>query len=93
MVVFWATALAALWLAMLLAERRRKFETASVAFLAALLFAFPTVRNNLPGNPPIGSLNDFLAFFWTEGIVALALVAILITYCLRLLPGAKPPDE
>jgi Domain of unknown function (DUF4436) len=93
MVVFWATALAALWLATLLAERRRKFETASVAFLAALLFAFPTVRNNLPGNPPIGSLNDFLAFFWTEGIVALALVAILITYCLRLLPGAKPPDE
>ena len=46
----------------------------SVGFLAALLFAFPTVRNNLPGNPPIGSLNDFLAFFWTEGIVALALV-------------------
>ena len=80
-------------LATLLVERRRKFETAAVAFLAALLFAFPTVRNNLPGNPPIGSLNDFLAFFWTEGIVALALVALLIAFCVHRLPGTRPPEE
>jgi len=93
MVVFWATAGAAAWLATLLVERRRKFETASVAFLAALLFAFPTVRNNLPGSPPIGSLNDFLAFFWAEGIVALALVGLVIAFCVRRLPGTRPPEE
>ena len=75
----------------------RRFSSSAVgsskpppfAFLAALLFAFPTVRNNLPGNPPIGSLNDFLAFFWTEGIVALALVALLIAFCVRRLPGTS----
>jgi uncharacterized protein DUF4436 len=93
MVVFWATAGAAAWLATLLVERRRKFETAAVAFLAALLFAFPTVRNNLPGSPPIGSLNDFLAFFWAEGIVALALIGLLIAFCVRRLPGTRPPEE
>ena len=93
MVVFWATALAALGLAVRLIARKRKFEGSVFGFLAALLFAFPTVRNNLPGSPPIGSLNDFLAFFWTEGIVALALIAILVTWCVRRLPGAAPPDE
>ena len=93
MVVFWATALAALGLAVRLIARKRKFEGSVFGFLAALLFAFPTVRNNLPGSPPIGSLNDFLAFFWTEGIVALALIAILVTWCVRRLPGAGPPDE
>lgn len=93
MVVFWATALAALGLAVRLIARKRKFEGSVFGFLAALLFAFPTVRNNLPGSPPIGSLNDFLAFFWTEGIVALALIAILVTWCVRTLPGAAPPDE
>jgi hypothetical protein len=92
MIVFWATALAAAWLAVTLAQRRRRFEAGFTSFLAALLFAFPTVRNNLPGDPPIGSLNDFLAFFWTEGIVALALVAILVTWCIRRLPGASPPS-
>jgi hypothetical protein len=93
MVVFWATAGAALWLAARLIERRRKFEGAFCGFLAALLFAFPTVRNSLPGNPPIGSLNDFLAFFWTEGIVALALIGVLVTWCVRTLPGTSPPAE
>ena len=71
---------------MLLIERKSEVRGRAVAFLAALLFAFPTVRNNLPGNPPIGSLNDFLAFFWTEGIVALALIAILVTWCVRTAP-------
>ena len=93
MVIFWLTALAAFGLAVMLAERRRKFEAGFTGFLAALLFAFPTVRNNLPGSPPIGSLNDFLAFFWTEGIVALALILVLVTWLVRKLPGSAPPDE
>ena len=93
MVVFWATALAALGLAARLISRKRKFEGSVFGFLAALLFAFPTVRNNLPGSPPIGSLNDFLAFFWTEGLVALALVSVLVTWVVRRLPGSAPPAE
>jgi hypothetical protein len=92
-VIFWAVALAALGLAIRLGEQRRKFEAGFTGFLAALLFAFPAVRNALPGNPPIGSLNDFLAFFWTEGVVACALIGLLIVYFVRRLPGAAPPAE
>jgi Domain of unknown function (DUF4436) len=92
-VMFWVTALSALGLAVRLAEHRRKFEAGFTGFLAALLFAFPAVRNALPGNPPIGALNDFLAFFWTEGIVALSLIGLLVTYYVRRLPGAAPPAE
>jgi hypothetical protein len=50
------------------------------------------VRNALPGSPPIGALNDFLAFFWTEGIVALALIGVLVAYAVRRLPGTAPPN-
>jgi hypothetical protein len=92
-VIFWAVAATALMLAVRLAESRRKFEAGFTGFLAALLFAFPAVRNALPGSPPIGALNDFLAFFWTEAIVALALVGLLVAYAARRLPGSAPPDE
>jgi hypothetical protein len=91
MLVFWAVALSAFALAVMLAERKRRFEAGFTGFLAALLFALPTVRNNLPGSPPIGSLNDFLAFFWTEGICALALVIVVVAWVVRRLPGAAPP--
>jgi hypothetical protein len=92
-VIFWAVAATALMLAVRVGERRRKFEAGFTGFLAALLFAFPAVRNALPGSPPIGALNDFLAFFWTEAIVALALVGLLIAYAVWRLPGAAPPGE
>ena len=32
------------------------------------------VRNAAPGSPPIGSLIDYAAFFWAEGIIAASLV-------------------
>jgi hypothetical protein len=92
-VIFWGVAVSAFGLALRLVEQRRKFEAGFTGFLAALLFAFPTVRNNLPGNPPIGALNDFLAFFWTEALVAVALIVVLVTYYVRRLPGASPPAE
>jgi len=92
-VIFWAVALTAFGLALRLVERRRKFEAGFTSFLAALLFAFPAVRNTLPGDPPIGALNDFLAFFWTEAVVAVAMIVLLVTYYVRRLPGAAPPGE
>lgn len=50
------------------------------ALFAALLFGLFSLRNSLPGTPPIGTYSDFLAFLWIQGIVALALlVAIFAT--------------
>jgi hypothetical protein len=87
MVVMWALALAAIAVVVNLVARRRRFEGAFTAFLAALLFAFPTVRNALPGIPPVGVLFDYAAFFWAEAIVALALIALIIGWTSRALVG------
>jgi hypothetical protein len=87
MAVMWALALAAIAVVVSLVARRRRFEGAFTALLAALLFAFPTVRNALPGIPPVGVLFDYAAFFWAEAIVALALVALIAGWTTRALVG------
>src|SRR5205814_922843 len=63
--------------------RRRRFEEGFTGFLAVLLFAFPTVRNSLPGIPPVGVLLDYAAFFWAEALVALALIVLITGWTLR----------
>jgi hypothetical protein len=83
----WALALGAVSVAVNLVIRRRKFEGSFATLLAALLFAFPTVRNNLPGIPPVGVLFDYAAFFWAEALVALSLIALLTGWTLRALVG------
>jgi hypothetical protein len=51
------------------------------ALFAALLFGLFSLRNSLPGTPPIGAYSDFLSFLWVQGIVALALlVSIIATF-------------
>jgi hypothetical protein len=87
MFVMWALALGAVSVAVNLVIRRRKFEGSFATLLAALLFAFPTVRNNLPGIPPVGVLFDYAAFFWAEALVALSLIALLTGWTLRALVG------
>lgn len=87
MAVMWALALGAVSVAVNLIRRRRKFEGSFATLLAALLFAFPTVRNNLPGIPPVGVLFDYAAFFWAEALVALSLIALLTGWTLRALIG------
>jgi Domain of unknown function (DUF4436) len=87
MVVMWALALSAVAVVVRLLTRTRRFEGSFATFLAALLFAFPTVRNNLPGIPPVGVLFDYGAFFWAEALVALSLVALIIGWTTRELSG------
>jgi hypothetical protein len=45
-----------------------------MAFYAALLFAFPAIRNAQPFTPPMGVLSDYLGFFWAESLVAISLI-------------------
>lgn len=53
---------------------------------AALLFVLPGVRSGLPGQPPIGTLADFLVFFWAEVLVVACTVVLVFTWVTR----AKP---
>jgi hypothetical protein len=93
MVVMWGLALAAVAVAVSLVARRRRFEAGFTGFLAVLLFAFPTVRNSLPGIPPVGVLFDYAAFFWAEALVALALIALIIGWTVRTLVGTTERAE
>jgi len=48
------------------------------AFFAALLFGLFSLRNSLPGTPPIGTYSDFLSFLWVQGIVSVALLVSIV---------------
>lgn len=95
-VLIWALALASV--ALVLALLHRPIAADALVYLAALLFAFPVVRTTaLPGNPPVGVLVDYFGFFWTELIVAIALVFLGVAWSVRdLRPrshnGSDTPD-
>ncbi|WP_051944431.1 DUF4436 family protein [Streptacidiphilus rugosus] len=79
MIAMWALALAVLAGAEVLARRRQGMVWPALGWMAATLFALVGLRNAAPGSPPIGSLIDYVAFFWAEGLIAasLALTAAL----------------
>ena len=82
--LMWAIAIGVMFFVGVLLIRGRKIEVNMFSFMAALLFAFPAaVRNSQPNIPPVGVYSDFISFFWAEGIIALCLLAALITWILR----------
>lgn len=60
------------------AWRGKKPEPGLMIWISALLFVLPTIRNMLPGAPPLGSLTDFLVFFWVEGVIAVCLFIMVL---------------
>lgn len=64
----------------------------SLGFLIGVLFALPPLRAALPGSPPSGSLVDFAAFYWAVGIVALTLVAMVLSWNTRVRRSPDEPD-
>jgi hypothetical protein len=83
MVMMWGLTISVLLLTLSVVLRGRKVELAMFSFTAALLFAFATVRNAQPGTPPIGTYSDLISFFWTEVIIALCLVVLVVTWLQR----------
>jgi Domain of unknown function (DUF4436) len=87
MAIYWALALASAAITVAIIVRRRPFDPRILAFLGALLFALIAFRNAAPGNPPIGTFLDFYAMFESVGIVAISLLALMITYLARTREG------
>ncbi|MER7757350.1 DUF4436 family protein [Kitasatospora sp. NPDC097643] len=75
----WALALAVLAGAEVLHRGGQGMVWPSLGWMAATLFALVGMRNAAPGSPPIGSLIDYLAFFWAEGIIAASLVVTVVS--------------
>jgi hypothetical protein len=83
MIAMWALTFGVLCLVFRVFAGQRKIEISMFSFLGALLFAFPALRNSQPGTPPIGTLSDFLAFFWAEVIIALSLLSVVLRWIIR----------
>ena len=83
MAAMWSLTLGVVFLVFRVLAGHRKIEIGMFSFLGALLFAFPALRNSQPGTPPIGTLSDFLAFFWAEVLIALSLLAVVLTWLIR----------
>ena len=83
MIAMWALAIGVIFLVFRVLAGHRKIEISMFSFLGALLFAFPALRNSQPGTPPIGTMSDFIAFFWAEVIVALSLLSVVICWLVR----------
>jgi hypothetical protein len=83
MIAMWALAIGVLCLVFRVFAGHRKIEISMFSFLGALLFAFPALRNSQPGTPPIGTLSDFLAFFWAEVIIALSLLSVVLRWLIK----------
>jgi hypothetical protein len=90
MIAMWALAIGVICLVFRVFAGHRKIEISMFSFLGALLFAFPALRNSQPGTPPIGTLSDFLAFFWAEVIVAMSLLSVVLRWLTRG-PGGDAP--
>jgi hypothetical protein len=76
-VTMWALTLAVIGLLLRVVLLGRPIQFPMFTFLAALLFAFPAIRNAQPNAPVIGVRSDYLSFFWCEALVAVCLVALL----------------
>lgn len=79
MIVMWALAASVLIGAWYLTIRREGLVWAALGWMAATLFALSAFRNNAPGTPPIGCVMDWFAFLWAETVIALCLIAVVIT--------------
>jgi hypothetical protein len=75
-VAMWALALSVAGAAWILVSQRRGLVWPALGWMAATLFALVGMRNAAPGNPPVGALLDYLAFFWAELLVAMSLACV-----------------
>lgn len=87
MLIFWFITLSIALVVFSIVIRNRKVEYSMFAFLSAMLFALPALRNMQPFIPTIGCLSDYVSFFWAEAASALGLVIMVFTWLKR--PGPK----
>jgi hypothetical protein len=87
MLIFWLISISIVLVMFSIVVRKRKIDFSMFAFLTAMLFALPALRNMQPFIPSIGCYSDYISFFWAEGIVAIALVVSVVTWLRR--PGEK----
>ncbi len=56
----------------------RGLHFSACSMLAGMLFALISLRNAVPGNPPLGSIIDFASFFIAEAVISISLISCII---------------
>lgn len=79
MLGMWIVAIIVLIQSQMVFGKGKMVEIGMFTYMAALIFALPAVRNIQPGIPPVGTLSDFLSFFWAEGLATVSFITI--AYC------------
>jgi hypothetical protein len=74
----WALTVSCIVAAWLITSQRRGLIWPALGWMAATLFALVGMRNAAPGNPPIGCLLDYGAFFWAEALTTVSLAVVVI---------------
>ncbi len=99
MVISWAIALSCAGVTWWIVVYNASAPVWIYALFAAVLFALPTLRAGLPGDPRYGVLVDWAAFYWAITIVAFCLVAALTIWNVSMresfraaLDDAEPED-
>lgn len=64
-------------------RQRMPFVIGTAAWLTGALFALVTLRNGLPGNPPLGSVMDVLVYFWVIAVIMVAIGVSVVTLVVR----------
>lgn len=83
MILLWLMALGVAGVTFFMVSSQRKFEFGSFAWMGGLLFAFISFRSAAPGAPPLGSMIDFVSFYWAEFIVSVCLIIMVSVYLIR----------
>jgi len=76
MLGMWSVGIIVLLQARIVQVKGDMVELGMFTYNAALIFALPAVRNIQPGIPPVGTLSDFMAFFWAEGLATVSFITI-----------------
>jgi hypothetical protein len=83
MILMWCMTITIILVVSSIVIRKRKVEYSMFAFLSAMIFALPALRNMQPFVPTIGCYSDYLAFFWAEATIAAGLVILIATWLKR----------
>lgn len=83
MVAMWLLSGIVVFLVLSVIVRGRKIELGKFAFMSAMIFALPALRNMQPLIPTIGTFSDYVSFFWAEALIALSLFTVVFTWLRR----------
>ncbi len=99
MVLMWGLAITGVLLAWTVVITGVDVPLWAYGYFVGILFALPPLRDSMPGRPPPGVLLDFVAFYWSVGIVGVTLLLLVGVWILRVrrhggtVPEPRPPVD